>query len=85
MTRCRALQITGEGACTFQSMKTFRAHMAQKSLQNDVKECQDDGLVSEHVDNTIYFDDVFRAFRSNLRFNHEDKVELVIPDIERVL
>ncbi len=57
MTRRRALQITGEGACTFQStIKTFRA---QKSLQNDLKECQDDGLDFEHVDNTIYFDDVF--------------------------
>ena len=66
-------------------MKTFRAHRTQKSLQKDLKECQDDGLDFEHVDTTIYFDDVFRAFRSNSRFNYADKVESVISDIERVL
>jgi hypothetical protein len=66
-------------------VKTFRAHRTQKSLQNDLKECQDDGLDFEHVDKTINLDDVFRAFRSNSSFNYEDKVELVISDFERVL
>ncbi len=52
------------------------------------KTFKDDSLDFEHVDNTSYCDDVFRAFRSNLRFNYEDKVELVdnlISDIERDL